>query len=167
MSRPPSLRALRIGALAQQCGLSRDSLRHYERLGLLPKPTRTAGGFREYPSDSARRVTVIQRALAMGFTLAELSRIFQERAAGRAPCRRVRALAGEKLREIELTLAELHRLRAVLRRTLAAWDVQLAQTGAGQPARLLERLADGAGEVQPARRSPRPLRRLASRRLPP
>ena len=158
MSKPQS-RALRIGALSQQCGLSRDSLRHYERLGLLPKPSRTAGGFREYPDDTARRVTVIQRALAIGFTLAELTTIFRERAAGGGPCRRVRALAGEKLRQLEVTLTELQRLRGVLRRTLAAWDLQLAQTGSGQPARLLERLTDGASRVRPARMSLRPLRR--------
>ena len=157
MSKPQS-RALRIGTLSQQCGLSRDSLRHYERLGLLSKPSRTAGGFREYPDDTARRVTVIQRALAIGFTLAELTTIFRERAGG-ATCRRVRALAGEKLSQLEVTLNELQRLRGVLRRTLAAWDLQLAQTGAGQPARLLERWADGARRVRPARMPPRPLRR--------
>jgi DNA-binding transcriptional MerR regulator len=155
----PESRVLRIGQLAQQCGLSRDSLRHYERLGLLPKPTRTAGGFREYSNDVPRRVTVIQRALAMGFTLAELSAIFQERAAGRSPCRQVRALAGEKLRQLELTLAELHRLRGVLRRTLAAWDVRLEQTGTGRPASLLESLADGSTRARATRNASRPLRR--------
>jgi MerR family copper efflux transcriptional regulator len=153
---------LRIGRLSQQCGLSRDSLRHYERLGLLPAPPRTAGGFREYPADTARRVTVIQRALAIGFTLAELSTIFQERARGQSPCRHVRDLAGEKLRQLELTLAELHRLRAGLRRTLAAWDLHLARTSAGQPARLLERLAEGASRARPARMSRLLRRRLAS-----
>jgi DNA-binding transcriptional MerR regulator len=152
-------RALRIGALAQQCGLSRDSLRHYERLGLLPKPTRTAGGFREYADDVPRRVAVVQRALAIGFTLAELSAIFQERAAGRSPCRQVRALAGEKLRQLELTLTELQQLRGVLRRTLAAWDLKLAQAGAGRPASLLESLVDGTSRAVPVRISSRPLRR--------
>lgn len=159
MSRPRST-PLRIGALAQQCGLSRDSLRHYERLGLLPTPARTAGGFREYPEAAPRRVRVIQRALAIGFTLAELSTLFRERDAGRAPCRRVRALVGEKLIQLERTIAELQRLRRVLGRTLAAWDARLAQTGSGQPARLLEGLAD-----LPDRTRAAPVARRLPRRL--
>ena len=155
----PRSRPLRIGLLSKQCGLSRDSLRHYERLGLLPLPTRTACGFREYSDDVPRRVIVIQRALALGFTLAELSAIFKERAAGRAPCRRVRALAGEKLRQLELTLSELRRLRGLLRLTLAAWDVDLARTGAGQPARLLEHLADAPARIRAPRTMTPPRRR--------
>ncbi|HMG55597.1 MAG TPA: MerR family transcriptional regulator [Kofleriaceae bacterium] len=130
---------LRIGELAHLAGLSPDTLRHYERLGLLAA-ARTPGRFREYGADAIRRVEMIQAALAIGFTLAELSEIVAERAAGRAPCHRVRALAADKLVELTERIAELSRLRARLQRTLAAWDDRLATAPSGAAARLLESL---------------------------
>jgi DNA-binding transcriptional MerR regulator len=145
---------LRIGELARLTRLSPDTLRHYERLGLI-SAARTTGGFREYGRDAAQRVHVIQAALAIGFTLAELSGILAERAAGRAPCQRVRKLAGAKLVALTERIAELSRLRRQLVRTLAIWDTQLAGTPAGAPARLLDSLARGAPpRVALARRDP-------------
>jgi DNA-binding transcriptional MerR regulator len=138
----PHPRAIRIGALADRCHLSRDTIRHYERLGLLPKPPRSAGGFREYPPETIRRIEVVQRSLSIGFTLAELSGVFAESTAGRAPCRRVRTLAGQKLVDLEATIARLQKLRGALAKTLVAWDVRLKQAPGGAPARLLESLAD-------------------------
>lgn len=146
---------LRIGALARASGISVDSLRHYERIGVVATPGRTAGGFREYPVEALRRVRVVQGALALGFSLGELAGIFRERAAGRAPCRRVRELAGEKLRALDRDIAERRRLRRGLARTLAAWDARLARTEPGRPAGLLDALAD----LQPVPRVPRPLAR--------
>jgi len=147
------LSILRIGELARLAGLSPDSLRHYERLGLL-SATRTQGRFREYRRDAVQRVRVIQAALAIGFTLAELSGLFAERAAGRPPCRRARALAASKLVELTARIEELCRLQARLRRTLAVWDEQLAGTPAGVPARLLDSLASDEPEPRrPARRA--------------
>ena len=140
---------LRIGELAQHAGLSRDTLRHYERLGLL-SATRTEGRFREYRRDAIQRVRVVQAALAIGFTLAELSEMFAERAAGRPPCRRARALAATKLAELTRRIEELSRLRARLERTLAVWDEQLAGTPAGVPARLLDSLASDEPAPRPA-----------------
>jgi MerR family copper efflux transcriptional regulator len=135
-------RSLRIGQLARACALSPDTLRHYERLGLLPHPPRTSGGFREYPEETPRRIRVIQRSLTIGFTLAELAAIFHDRSTGRAPCRRVRALAAAKLEALEAKLAELGRLRTALRRTLVAWDHRLASTAGGHAAGLLDSLAE-------------------------
>ena len=145
---------LRIGELARLSRLSPDTLRHYERLGLLAA-ARTPGKFREYGSDAAHRVHVIQAALAIGFTLAELSEIFAERAAGRAPCQRVRKLAGAKLVALTERIADLSRLRRQLTRTLAIWDTQLAGTPAGVPARLLDSLANRElRRGSPSRRDP-------------
>jgi DNA-binding transcriptional MerR regulator len=151
---------LRIGELARASGLSPDTLRHYERLALLPRAPRTIGGFREYPEDTVRRVKTIQRSLAIGFTLAELASIFSDRTAGRAPCRRVRALAGVKLRGLEEKIAELQRLRDGLQRTLAAWDVRLAAAEGGRAAGLLESLADRAEEPERKRSGRVPPRRV-------
>jgi DNA-binding transcriptional MerR regulator len=145
---------LRIGELARLNSLSPDTLRHYERLGLL-SAARTPGRFREYGRDAVQRVRVIQAALAIGFTLAELSEILAERTAGGAPCQRVRKLAAAKLDALTKRIEELSRLRRQLERTLAGWDTQLAGTAAGAPARLLDSLAS----------QPRP-QRTAARRDP-
>jgi len=58
------------GQLARQSGVSTDTLRHYERLGLLSLPQRTPGNYREYPPTSQQRVELIRRALTIGFSLA-------------------------------------------------------------------------------------------------
>jgi DNA-binding transcriptional MerR regulator len=132
---------LRIGELARLAGLSPDTLRHYERLGLL-SATRTPGQFREYGPEALRRVRVIQAALVIGFGLGELSQVFAERAAGRPPCKRVRAMAGEKLEELSRRIEELTRLRAQLAGTLASWDARLASTRGQAPAYLLDSLVE-------------------------
>lgn len=60
---------MRSGQLAHLTGVSTDTLRHYERLGLLPLPQRTVGNYREYSPVSQQRVELIQRALTIGFSL--------------------------------------------------------------------------------------------------
>jgi len=65
---------MRSGQLAHLTGVSTDTLRHYERLGLLPLPQRTAGNYREYPPASQLRVELIQRALTIGFSLCRSAR---------------------------------------------------------------------------------------------
>lgn len=137
----PVEKLLRIGEVARTTSLSPDTIRHYERLGLLAA-SRTPGRFREYTRDAVHRVRVIQAALAIGFSLAELARAFAERRAGRAPCRRVRRLADDKLAALDERITELTRLRAQLARTIAAWDRRLEAVAAtdGTPAHLLDSL---------------------------
>src|SRR5215471_14896161 len=105
MSRDKDKAYLRAGELAQLAGVSTDTLRHYERKGLLAAPCRSVNGYREYPKNAFRRVRLIRRALEIGFTLDELSRVLSVRDRGGAPCRQVRALAGEKLHKVETRLA--------------------------------------------------------------
>jgi DNA-binding transcriptional MerR regulator len=128
--------ALRSGELARLAGVSTDLLRHYERIGVLPKAERAANGYRAYPAVALSRVRITRRAVALGFTLRELGRIFGVRDRGGAPCRSVRALAEEKLRQVEKSLAELRILRKQLSGMLAEWDVRLRQSN-GKPANLL------------------------------
>jgi len=71
---------MRSGQVERQTGVSTDTLRHYERLGLLPLPQRTSGNYREYPPTSPQRVELIQRALTIGFSLPELKTILATRA---------------------------------------------------------------------------------------
>ena len=126
--------------LARLGGVSTDTLRHYERKGLVPRPPRSAKGYRQYPLETADRVQLVQRALAVGFSLDELVRILGERDRGKSPCREVRALAQSKLMDLETRIAELEALRNELRLILEDWDLRLLQTEPGARANLLNSL---------------------------
>jgi DNA-binding transcriptional MerR regulator len=125
-------------AVAGACGVSTDTLRHYERLGLLPRAARTAAGYRRFPPETVARVRLIQRALTVGFSLRELASVMERRERGEPPCRRVRTLVGERLAALETRLLELQRLRDEMRTLVRDWDRRLARTPAGQRARLLD-----------------------------
>src|SRR2546423_11904563 len=132
---------MRAGELARAAGVSVDTLRHYERKGVLPAPRRSANDYREYTHAALERVLLVRRALAVGFTLDELARLLRARERGVAPCREVRALAASKLALVEERVRELLSLRDDLRATLAEWDSRLAKTAVGERAGLLESLA--------------------------
>ena len=136
---------MRSGQLARRTGLSTDTLRHYERLGLLPVPQRTPGNYREYPVASQQRVDLIQRALAVGFSLGELKTILAVRDRGETPCRQVRALMGLKVRELDKQIKNLASFRAELKRLSSQWDKRLRHTKPGELARLLEAVPPRAG----------------------
>jgi DNA-binding transcriptional MerR regulator len=129
------------GELARQAGVSTDTLRHYERKGILAAPRRLSNGYRKYTRETLERVRLVRRALAVGFTLDELASILRERDGGGAPCREVRALAAAKLSDVERRLEEMMALRDELRRMLRNWDKKLAGRATGEQARLLDALA--------------------------
>jgi len=138
-------------ACAAATGVSTDTLRHYERKGLLPRVHRTASGHRRYSPATIERVLLIQRALVVGFSLKDLSRVLSERDRGGAPCHNVRTLVGERFVALERQIEDLVVLRDELRTLLAEWDVTLAKTPTGKPARLLDMLGTRA-TVERARR---------------
>jgi DNA-binding transcriptional MerR regulator len=131
---------MRSGQLARLSGVSTDTLRHYERLGLLPLPQRTPGNYREYPPTSRQRVELIRRALTIGFSLAELKTILAVRDKGGAPCHRVRSLLGSKIHDLDQQIRNLVSLRAEMNRLSREWDKRLRRTKHGHVARLLESL---------------------------
>ena len=128
------------GELARLAGVSTDTLRHYERKGVLPSPHRLRNGYRCYPAAALERVQLVRRALTVGFTLDELARFLKARKRGEAPCHEVRSLAATKLSEVESRLGELRMLRDELRTTIKDWDERLSRQGPGQRAGLLEAL---------------------------
>ena len=75
-------RVLRSGDLAKQLGISPDTLRLYERKGLLQRPPRSENGYRSYPPEAINRIRVIRAALSIGFTIDELAGIFSQRDRG-------------------------------------------------------------------------------------
>lgn len=149
----------RAGELAQLTGVSTDTLRHYERKGLLAA-RRLPNGYRVYAAQAVERVRLIRSALAVGFGLDELARVLRVRDAGGAPCRQVRAFAANRLAELERLIDELCATRDELRELLQSWDQRLAGSPT-EPARLLDTLATtsfGNGQRQQA---------LAAQRLNP
>jgi DNA-binding transcriptional MerR regulator len=144
----------RSGELAELAGLSSDTLRHYERKGVLPRPLRKANDYRQYPASALQRVQLIRRAMAVGFTLDELASVLSVRDSGGAPCSEVRALAAAKLVDVEARMRELSELRTELRAILADWEKKLAHRIPGQRAHLLESLDAGSTGAPGSRRQP-------------
>lgn len=130
------------GELAKATGVSADTIRHYEKIGVLPKAVRTASGYRVYPASAVERVRVVQRALRIGFTLAELSEVFKTRDAGGAPCQRVFELAQQRLVGVRTDIAALQRTERSLKRVLTDWKNRIQRAGKGQTAHLLHSLTD-------------------------
>ena len=135
---------LRIGDLARASGVSTDTLRHYERKGVL-RSQRAGNGYREYVADSLERVQMIRKALAIGFTLDELREVLHVFDRGGVPCQQVRSLAASKLAHIEVQLKEVISLRDELKDALKDWDKRLAKTASGQRANLLKTLTTRNG----------------------
>jgi DNA-binding transcriptional MerR regulator len=155
---PVPARPLRSGALARKCGVSADTLRFYERRGLLRPPPRDPSGYRRYPAETIDRVRLIRSALDAGFSIDELARILAQRDAGGAPCREVLAIASARLAELTDRIARLTALRDRLETAVADWRRQLARTPAQGRARLLDRLGEQlagcSARTPPMRRRP-------------
>jgi len=146
-------RPLRIGELARRVGVSPDTLRHYERKGVLPPAHRSEGGYREYPESIVARLLLVRRAMHFGFSLDELARILKERDRGGAPCREVRELARRQLEKVQDQLVGLAELRDELRRLLRDWDSRLGKLTPGGRAGLLESLVHSSAPASRPRRA--------------
>jgi DNA-binding transcriptional MerR regulator len=101
----------RIGEVTKRLGLSADTLRYYEKLGLLPRVGRNGAGIRFYSDQDLSRLAFIRRAQRMDFTLAEIGELLKMRAAPHKARKRVRELTAQKLAEVEKRLTELKTLR--------------------------------------------------------
>ncbi|MGE3509656.1 MAG: MerR family DNA-binding transcriptional regulator [Vicinamibacterales bacterium] len=140
---------LRIGELAKRAGVSADSVRHYERLGLLPSADRTHGGYRLFPPAAVDRVQLIRSAVRVGFSLRQLAAFLGERQAGGAPCRKVRDAAQRILAGVDAQIAELKATKDALTAMVRDWDELLARTPPNQPARLLDALGPASTRRTP------------------
>jgi DNA-binding transcriptional MerR regulator len=102
--------ALTVSALADTVGLSADTVRYYERVGLLPPPARSAAGYRLYDQDTVGRLRLIKGAQRAGLRLREIGELLQVADRGQCPCGHTETLLQERLSEVR---AELERLRAL------------------------------------------------------
>jgi len=129
-----------IGEAAARAGVSADTIRYYERIGVLPKPLRSDAGYRRYSDASVARMAFVRNAARFGFPLKELAGFLRAREKGQPPCRSVKAAAERLLADMDRQIAELASARAEMARTLADWSRRLARTPEGTPAHLLESL---------------------------
>lgn len=114
--------SLRSGQLADAAGVNLQTLRYYERRGLLRAPERTAGGHRLYPAESLTLLRVIKTAQRLGFTLDEVAELVDlgQHRHGRTTDTGLQARAAAKLAEIETRITDLQTIAATLRTAVAA-----------------------------------------------
>jgi DNA-binding transcriptional MerR regulator len=141
---------LRSGELAALAGISTDTLRHYERKGLLPAAPRSANGYRVYRAEALDRIRLVRSALRLGFTIDELARVLRVQSAGGVPCQDVRNIAAAKLRELREREKELNQMVRMLGEVIRNWDRRLRKSK-GRPAYLLQAIAtaESGGHLAP------------------
>jgi DNA-binding transcriptional MerR regulator len=113
---------LRIGEVSRQTGIGIETLRFYEKSGLLDKPARTYSGYRMYSSDVLERLNFIKRAQVLGFSLDEIRKVIDDARRGHSPCEEVREIVRERLEELDRRMREMVRYRKELAETLEEWD---------------------------------------------
>jgi MerR family transcriptional regulator, copper efflux regulator len=122
MPSPVGDRLLKIGEVAKQTGIGIETLRFYERSGLLDEPVRTEAGYRLYGADALTTLEFIKRAQVLGFTLTEIKRIISESRSGDSPCDEVREIVRQRLAELDERLRQMQLYRDAVAKTLRQWD---------------------------------------------
>ncbi|MBI2337161.1 MAG: heavy metal-responsive transcriptional regulator [Deltaproteobacteria bacterium] len=103
-----------IGKVASMTGVGVETLRFYEREGLIPEPPRRNSGYREYPPATVDRVRFIKQAKDLGFTLAEIKELLSLSVGPTTTCADVKRKAQEKIKEVDAKIADLKRIRQAL-----------------------------------------------------
>ncbi len=135
---------LKAGELAERAGVGVQTLHYYERVGLLPKPDRSAANYRLYQRDALRRVQFIKKAQSLGFTLEEIKEILSLHEQGRAPCRCVADVGKKHLHELDARIAALQEFRRALAAVVPKWEKETSRQRkcAGEFCDLIERLPE-------------------------
>lgn len=144
----PKKTGLLIGEVAAEAGVNVQTLRYYERRGILGRAPRTRSGYRTYPPETVRVIRFIKRAQELGFTLEEIEGLLRLRTMKGVDKRNVRDLAATKVREIETKVRQLQAMAAALGQLVSTCTCELGVV----PCPILEALDDDASE-QDARRS--------------
>jgi MerR family mercuric resistance operon transcriptional regulator len=111
---------LTIGKVARNAGLAIDTVRYYEREGLIEKPARSAAGYRRYEPEVVLRLRFIRQAKELGFTLSEIRELLALKVAAGKSCADVRARAEAKIADIEQRITQLNRMKRALAKLAAA-----------------------------------------------
>lgn len=116
------METLTIGRLARLGGVNLETIRYYEREGLLPKPPRTEAGYRLFPSETARKLRFIKRAQELGFSLAEIRELLALRVKPGTKREHIRARAQVKIADIEQKIRTLEAIKKTLRKMIERCD---------------------------------------------
>ena len=107
------VRRLKIGKLAEAANVNFETVRYYERIGLMPRPGRTNAGHRDYGEEDVRRLTFIRRARELGFAIEEIRSLLALNRSG-GPCADVRAIAAVHLADVREKLSALREMEQAL-----------------------------------------------------
>jgi len=105
---------MQIGTVADAAGVSVQTIRYYERIGVLPEPDRSSSGYRQYTPEAIHRLTFITRAQDLGFTLEEIRELLQLRVEEPGVCDTVKAKASLKIRTIQQKIRRLQKMEEAL-----------------------------------------------------
>jgi MerR family transcriptional regulator, mercuric resistance operon regulatory protein len=117
---------VRTSEVADQAGVNAQTLRYYERRGLLPEPPRSPGGYREYPVSAVSVLRFVKRAQELGFTLTEIEELLELAEGGPDSCARARSLAETHTAGLEAKIADLRRMRDSLGALIATCELPRA-----------------------------------------
>ena len=115
---------LTIGQLSKATGVNIETIRYYERIGLLPAPPRTSNGYRSYDDADVRRLQLVRRARKLGFGIEDIRALLALAEQDGASCSEVRVIAAAHLVDVQERLADLEKLEQVLSATVAACDAR-------------------------------------------
>lgn len=107
-------RMYRISQLAKACNVNKETIRYYERLGLIPEPTRSDSGYRMYPEDMVQRIGFIKRMQDLGFTLQEIDKLLGVVDRDEVKCKDMYDFTVLKLREIQSKIQDLRKIERML-----------------------------------------------------
>jgi MerR family mercuric resistance operon transcriptional regulator len=116
------MKSLTIGRLAKEVGVNLETVRFYERQGLLPKPPRSASGYRLFPTDAARRLRFIRRAQELGFSLKEIRELLSLRVSRTTKSRDIRARTEAKIADVDAKIRSLESMKRTLRKLTNVCD---------------------------------------------
>lgn len=117
------MKLLTIGKIAKQTGIGVETVRFYEKRGLIDEPPRTEAGYRQYPEDTAPRIRFIRHAKELGFTLTEIKELLHLRLDPMTTCDDVRLVAEEKLRNVRTKIQSLRGIEEALGELIGACAV--------------------------------------------
>ena len=150
---------LAIGTLSKHTGTNVETIRYYERVRLLPAPSRSAGGYRLYGTEHLKRLSFIRRARALGFSLEEVRTLLKLADERKRPCAEVRVVAEAHLDDVRAKISDLKAMEHVLRETVAR-----CSKGTGSHCPVIDALYREPGTPGPALSAGRPA--IAARRRP-
>ncbi len=115
-----------IGKLARQAGVNIETVRYYERVGLLPEPERSDSGYRQYSKEYSQQLKFIKNAQKLGFSLKQIKELLSLKVVPGSSCADVKKKAEQKIEEIEAKIIELKRIKTALIELSGKCDANLS-----------------------------------------